>query len=168
VIISIRALFPFTRHLPILFSIWITLRSVCSHFPVALSFIVLLNTSALWVKPPSSFFYYRCIVKSRLRKERSFTHGKQFFTSLDLASGYYQIELDDNAKEKTAFVVENNLYHFTRMPFGVCNGPPTFQRLMNYVLRDRLGTKALVYLDDVLIFSDTLEDHEKDNREVFE
>ena len=73
VIIFIRALFPFTRHLPILFSIWITLRSVCSHFPVALSFIVLLNTSALWVKPPSSFFYYRYIVKSRLRKERSFT-----------------------------------------------------------------------------------------------
>ena len=95
-------------------------------------------------------------------------HGKQFFTTLDLASGYYQIELDDDAKEKTAFVVENNLYHFTRMPFGVCNGPPTFQRLMNYVLRDVLGTKALVYLDDVIIFSDTLEDHEKDIREVFE
>ena len=73
VIISIHALSPFTCHLPILFSMWITLRSVCSHFPVALSFIFLLNTSALWVKPPSSFFYYRYIVKSRLRKERSFT-----------------------------------------------------------------------------------------------
>ena len=59
-------------------------------------------------------------------------HGKQFFTTLDLASGYYQIELDDDAKEKTAFVVENNLYHFTRMPFGVCNGPPTFQRRIKY------------------------------------
>jgi hypothetical protein len=54
-------------------------------------------------------------------------YGKKFFTTLDLASGYYQIELDDDAKEKTAFVVENNLYNFTRMPFGVCNGPPTFQ-----------------------------------------
>ena len=54
--------FPFTRHLPILFSIRITLRSVCSYFPVALSFIVLLNSSASWVKPPSSFFYYRYIV----------------------------------------------------------------------------------------------------------
>ncbi len=73
VIISIRALSPFTCHLPNLFSIWITLTSVCSHFPVALSFIVLLNTSALWVKPPKSFFYYRYIVKSRLLKERSFT-----------------------------------------------------------------------------------------------
>jgi hypothetical protein len=39
-------------------------------------------------------------------------HGKQFFTTLDLASGYYQIELDNDAKEKTAFIVENNLYHF--------------------------------------------------------
>ena len=95
-------------------------------------------------------------------------YGKKFFTTLDLASGYYQIELDEGAKEKTAFVVENNLYHFTRMPFGVCNGPPTFQRLMNHVLKDVLGTKALVYLDDVIIFSDSLEDHIRDIREVFE
>lgn len=80
-------------------------------------------------------------------------YGKKFFTTLDLASGCYQTLLyDEDAKAKTAFVVENNLYHFRRMPFGVFNGPPTFQRLMNHVLKDVLGTKALVYYD-VVIFS---------------
>jgi hypothetical protein len=96
-------------------------------------------------------------------------HGKKFFTTLDLASGYYQIELEESAREKTVFVVEDNLYQFTRMPFGLCNGPPTFQSLMNYALRDVLGKKALVYLDDVLIiYSDTFEDHLKDIRHVFQ
>jgi hypothetical protein len=95
-------------------------------------------------------------------------YGKKFFSTLDLASGYYQIELEESAKEKTAFVIEDHLYQFTRMPFGLCNGPPTFQRLMNYALRDVLGKKALVYLDDVIIFSDTFEQHLKDLREVFE
>ena len=86
-------------------------------------------------------------------------HGKIFFTTLDLASGYWQIELEESAKEKTAFIVENNLYEFNRMSFGLCNAPATFQRLMNFVLRDVSGKKALVYLDDVIIFSSTFEDH---------
>jgi len=94
-------------------------------------------------------------------------YGKKFFTTLDLASGYWQIELDDPSKEKTAFIVENNLYEFIRMPFGLCNAPATFQRVMNYILRDVSGIKALVYLDDVIIFSETFESHLKDIREVF-
>ena len=94
-------------------------------------------------------------------------YGKKFFTTLDLASGYWQIELDDPSKEKTAFIVENNLYEFIRMPFGLCNAPATFQRVMNYILRDVSGIKALVYLDDVIIFSETFEDHLRDIKEVF-
>ncbi|KZS20714.1 Uncharacterized protein APZ42_012510 [Daphnia magna] len=90
-----------------------------------------------------------------------------FFTTLDLASGYWQIELEDSAKEKTAFIVQNNLYQFKRMAFGLCNAPATFQRTMNYVLRDVLGKKALVNLDEVIIFSDTFEAHLEDIREVF-
>ena len=94
-------------------------------------------------------------------------HGKKFFTTLDLASGYWQIELEESAKEKTAFIVENNLYEFNRMSFGLCNAPATFQRLMNYVLRDVLGKSALVYLDDVIIFSESYEQHLIDIRKVF-
>ena len=95
-------------------------------------------------------------------------HGKHFFTTLDLASGYWQKELKESSKEKTAFIVENNLYEFNRMAFGLCNAPATFQRLMNYILRDVLGKKALVYLDDVIIFSDTFEEHLADIRIVFD
>jgi hypothetical protein len=95
-------------------------------------------------------------------------YGNFFFTTLDFASGYYQTKLEESAKEKTAFVAEDHLYQFTRMPFGLCNGPPTFQRLMNFALKDVLGKKALVYLDDVIIYSDTFEDHFKDIRHVFE
>ena len=93
-------------------------------------------------------------------------HGKMFFTTLDLASGYWQIELEESSKEKTAFIVENNLYEFNRMAFGLCNAPATFQRLMNYILRDVLGKKALVYLDDVIIFSDSFDEHLADIRTV--
>ena len=53
-------------------------------------------------------------------------HGKKYFTTLDLASGYWQIELEDGSKEKTAFIVGNSLYEFNRMPFGLCNARQHF------------------------------------------
>ena len=95
-------------------------------------------------------------------------HGKKYFTTLDLASGYWQIELEEGSKEKTAFIVGNSLYEFNRMPFGLCNAPATFQRLMTQILRKVLGSSALVYLDDVIIFSDSFEDHLGHIREVFQ
>ena len=76
-----------------------------------------------------------------------------------------QIELYEPSKEKPALIVENNLYEFIRMPF-LCTAPATFQRVMNYILREVSGMKALVYLDDVIIFSQTFEDHLKDIKEV--
>ena len=94
-------------------------------------------------------------------------NGAKFFTTLDLESGYWQIELDEASKEKTAFIVEDNLFQFKRMAIGLCNAPATFQRTMNFVLRDVLGKKALVYLDDIIIYSKTWEDHLNDLREVF-
>ena len=62
-------------------------------------------------------------------------------------------------QSKTAFATHDGLYEFTRMPFGLCNAPATFQRLMNNVLEHLRWEMALVYLDDVVIFSHTFDDH---------
>ena len=86
-------------------------------------------------------------------------HGQKYFTTLDLASGYWQIEMDDNSKEKTAFIVDNNLYEWNRLSFGLTNAPGTFQRLMNYVLRSVIGKICLVYLDDIIVFSKSKDEH---------
>ena len=85
-----------------------------------------------------------------------------------LASGYFQIALDEAAKEMSAFIVENNLYEFNRMPFGLTNAPSTFQRLMNHILRDILGKFALVYLYDIIIYSETFDEHYEHIETVFQ
>ena len=94
--------------------------------------------------------------------------GAKFFTSLDLASGYWQIELDTDARAKSAFVTYNGLYEFVRMPFGLCNAPATFQRVMQVVLAGLEGEGVFVYLDDILIASKSFDEHLKQLREVFE
>ena len=85
--------------------------------------------------------------------------GATWFATLDLASGYWQVELDPTDQEKTAFAIPTGLYEFTTMPFGLANAPATFQRLMQMVLQDLTPSTCLVYLDDVIVFgrnSDTL------------
>lgn len=82
----------------------------------------------------------------------------QYFSTLDLASGFYQVELDPTDIHKTAFNVENGHYEFLRMPMGLKNSPATFQRVMDNLLRD-LQDICLVYLDDVIIFSTSLQEH---------
>jgi len=83
----------------------------------------------------------------------------QYFSTLDLASGYWQVGMDSDSQEKTAFVTSNGLYEFTVMPFGLCNAPATFQRLMESVLAGVARDKCLVYLDDVLVMGSTFEEH---------
>ena len=85
--------------------------------------------------------------------------GSELFSTLDLASGYWQVEVDPRDREKTAFTTHQGLFEFKVMPFGLCNGPSTFQRLMDSALNGLQWTICLIYLDDVIIFSRTLEEH---------
>lgn len=91
-----------------------------------------------------------------------------YFTSLDLASGFHQIEVDPRDIEKTAFSVENGHYEYVRMPFGLKNAPSTFQRVMDNVLRDLIGKECLVYIDDIVVFSVSLEEHIEKLTKVFQ
>src|SRR2546430_14674398 len=70
--------------------------------------------------------------------------GSQWFSSIDLASAYWQVEMDERDIEKTAFITSEGLYECLVMPFGLCNAPATFQRLMHEVLRNLIYTKAPV------------------------
>ena len=94
-------------------------------------------------------------------------NGSKWFSSMDLASGYWQIEMDEKDAQKTAFITSEGLYEWKVMPFGLTNAPPTFQRMMHEVLGDLIYTKAPVYIDDVNTHSKTFEEHIQDLDEVF-
>lgn len=83
----------------------------------------------------------------------------QYFSTLDLASGFHQIEVDPRDVPKTAFQVEHGLYEYLRMPFGLKNAPGTFQRVMDNVLREFVGKCCLIYMDDIIVFSTSLQEH---------
>ena len=86
-------------------------------------------------------------------------NGMNWFSTLDLKSGYWQVEIKDKDKEKTAFSTGKGLWQFNVMPFGLCNAPATFERLMEQILAGLLGDTCLVYLDDIIIVGKDFEDH---------
>ena len=95
-------------------------------------------------------------------------HGANYFSTVDLASGYWQIEMEKSSIEKTAFVTHKGLFEFTVMPFGLTGATGSFQRLMDCVLSGLLWKSCLVYLDDVIVFSKTFEQHQEHLEQVFQ
>ena len=96
-------------------------------------------------------------------------HGACWFSTLDLKSGYWQVPIMERNKEKMAFRTSSGqLYEFNQVPFGLCNAPATFSRLMDCVLSCLHWETCLFYLDDIIVFSSTWEKHLARLRQVFE
>ncbi len=95
-------------------------------------------------------------------------NGMRYFTTLDLVQSYYQIAIAEEDKEKTAFITEEGAFEYNVMPFGLTNAPATFQRLMHLVLAGLNWKMCLVYIDDILIFSRTFDEHMSHLRQVFD
>ena len=111
---------------------------------------------------------YRALNKQTVKNQFSLPHidsllGRlcqaKVFTKLDLAYGYHQIAMEETSVQKTALRTNQGQFEFIVMPFGLCNAPATFQRLMNKVLADNIGKFIAVYLNDILIFSRNFDEH---------
>ena len=94
--------------------------------------------------------------------------GAKFFTKIDLRQGYHQIRIKDADVEKTAFRTRYGHYEYLVLPFGLTNAPATFMGLMNEVFRPLLDKSVVIYLDDILIYSRSWEDHKRHIAEVLD
>ena len=94
-------------------------------------------------------------------------NGAKYFCTLDLASGYWQIAMHPDDIHKTAFITHDGLFEWVVMPFGLCNAPATFCRLMETVFSDILWDKCMVYLDDIITYGKTFQETLDNLRAVF-
>lgn len=104
----------------------------------------------------------------KLEEAFSALAGSKWFSVLDLKSGYYQIEMEESDKQKTAFVCPLGFWEFNRMPQGITNAPSTFQRLMEKCVGEMNLKEVLVFIDDLIIFSSSLEEHEQRLKRVLQ
>ena len=91
-----------------------------------------------------------------------------FISTLDLASAYHQCSIRPCDREKTAFTVNNTKFHFNRVPFGLASSPAFFARIINHILFDLLGPQCMAYMDDIIIYSKSAEQHLETIRRVLE
>ena len=97
------------------------------------------------------------------------SHEARLFSTLDLKNGYWQVPIQEQDKEKMAFCTSSGqLFEFNQVPFGLCNAPATFSRLMDHVLAGLHWETCLFYLDDIIVFAATWEEHLARLRQVFE
>jgi hypothetical protein len=87
-------------------------------------------------------------------------HAK-YFTKIDLRTGFYQILIAERDRHKTAFTTGSGLFEYNVLPMGLCNSPAVFMQLMNDTFRDQLNKTVLVFLDDIIVFSESIEEHER-------
>lgn len=95
----------------------------------------------------------------RIEESLDALSGARWFSTIDLASGYNQVPVAEQDRPKTAFCTPFGLFEFNRMPFGLCNAPSTFQRLMQRMFGDQQGQSLLLYLDDIVVYSSSVEQH---------
>lgn len=95
----------------------------------------------------------------RIEESLDVLSGAKHFSTMDLASAYNQVEVDPADRHKTAFTTPMGLFEYTRMPYGLTNAPATFQRLMQIVFREDLLQTLIVYLDDIIVYSNNIDEH---------
>lgn len=109
-----------------------------------------------------------CFPLPRIEQCLDTLSGNKYFSTLDLASGYWQIEIAPEDQKKTAFITKFGLFEHKMMCFGLCNAPATFQRAMQFVLSGLLWDKALCYLDDVISLGQDFQSGIENLREIFQ
>ena len=95
----------------------------------------------------------------RIEESLDVLGGAKYFSTIDLASAYNQVEVIPADRHKTAFTTPLGLFEYNRMPFGLANAPATFQRLMQHIFREDLLQTLIVYLDDIIVFSQDVKEH---------